>query len=83
MVLWAADSPTAAPGNPVSVRARVKRWIATGAWTRMMEPLFSPEAERFERPLLPPMRITGELDPNLSILINGGNVLDLDSAKHS
>jgi DNA invertase Pin-like site-specific DNA recombinase/transposase len=66
-----------------SVRARVKKWIASGAWAQMMEPLLSPEGERFERPLLPALRIRGELDPNLAILIGGGNVHDLDSAKHS
>jgi DNA invertase Pin-like site-specific DNA recombinase/transposase len=67
----------------LSVRARVKKWIASGAWAQMMEPLFSPDAERFERPLLPPLKITGELDPNLSILVGGGKVNDLDLAKHS
>jgi DNA invertase Pin-like site-specific DNA recombinase len=67
----------------LSVRARVKKWIESGAWARMMEPLFSPQAERFERHLLPPLKVTGELDPNLSILVGGGNVHDLDSVKHS
>jgi DNA invertase Pin-like site-specific DNA recombinase len=67
----------------LSVRARVKRWIESGAWAQMMEPLFSPGAERFERPLLPPLKITGELDPQLAILVGGGNIYDLDSANHS
>jgi DNA invertase Pin-like site-specific DNA recombinase/transposase len=67
----------------LSVRARVKKWIASGAWAQMMEPLLSPEAERFDRPLLPPMKVTGELDPNLSILVGGGNISDLVSVEHS
>lgn len=67
----------------LSVRARVKNWIASGAWAQMMEPLFSPEAERFERPLLPPLKVTGELDPNLTLLVEGQNIHDLVSGKHS
>ncbi|MFF8943535.1 recombinase family protein [Streptomyces sp. NPDC014864] len=69
------------PGT--SVQARVKSWISSGAWERMMEPLFSPQAERFGQALLPPLKVTGELDPNLAILVDGGNILDLDSAKHT
>lgn len=67
----------------LSVRARVKNWIASGAWAQMMEPLFSPEAERFERDLLPPLKVTGELDPNLALLVEGQNIHDLVSGKHS
>ncbi|MFJ4623682.1 recombinase family protein [Streptomyces sp. NPDC088812] len=66
-----------------SVRARVKKWIESGAWAQMMEPLFSEQAERFERSLLPPLKVTGELDPNLVILLDGGNVMDLDPVEHS
>ena len=66
-----------------SVRARVKKWIESGAWAQMMEPLLSPTAERFQRPLLPTLKISGELDENLALLIDGGNVMDLDSVKHS
>jgi len=66
-----------------SVQARVKAWIKSGTWAQMMEPLFSADARRFERPLLPPLRVTGELDPNLAVLLDGGNILDLDSGKHS
>ncbi|MEV8605038.1 recombinase family protein [Streptomyces griseoviridis] len=66
-----------------SVRARVKKWISSGAWAQMMEPLFSPEAQRFERTMLPPLKVQGELDPNLVILLDGGIIMDLDSGKHS
>ncbi|MER7571525.1 recombinase family protein [Streptomyces sp. NPDC126514] len=55
----------------LSVRARVTKWVKNGAWAQMMEPLFSPEARPFERQLLPPLKITGELDPNLAILVGG------------
>ncbi|MGV9850456.1 recombinase family protein [Streptomyces sp. NPDC003442] len=67
----------------LSVRARVKKWIASGAWSQMMAPLFSPEAQRFERSLLPPLKVTGELDPNLALLVEGGNIHDLVPANHS
>lgn len=67
----------------LSVRARVKKWIESGAWAQMMEPLFSPEAQRFERQLLPLLKIRGELDPNLALLVGGGNVQDLDPGEHS
>jgi DNA invertase Pin-like site-specific DNA recombinase/transposase len=66
-----------------SVRARVKNWIASGAWAQMMAPLLTPEAERFERPLLPPLKVTGELDPNLALLVDGENIHDLVSGKRS
>ncbi|WP_413116857.1 recombinase family protein [Streptomyces sp. CY1] len=67
----------------LSVRARVKKWIASGAWAQMMDPLFSPEAQRFERALLPPLKVTGELDPNLVILVEEGNIHDLVPGNHS
>lgn len=67
----------------LSVRSRVKKWMESGAWAQMMEPLFSPEAERFERPLLPPLKVTGELDPNLMLVVDGQNIHDLVSGQHS
>ncbi|WP_329214104.1 transposase [Streptomyces sp. NBC_01485] len=62
--------PDRFPAGP-SVQARVKAWIKSGAWVQMMEPLLSPDAKRFERPLLPALKVTGELDPNLSVLLDG------------
>ncbi|MFI6873556.1 recombinase family protein [Streptomyces sp. NPDC050400] len=66
-----------------SVRARVRKWIESGAWALMMEPLLSPDVPGFQRQLLPPVTVTGELDKNLLLLVGGATTKDLDSSEPS
>lgn len=70
------------PGG-TSVRARVHKWMASGAWEAMMKPLLDPELEPPSRRLLPDLKIRGVLDPKLELLIKEGKVTDLDLAPHS
>lgn len=56
--------PDRFPEGP-SVKSRILRWIAEGAWERMMAPVMDSAPPASAAGALPPMEISGNIDPRL------------------
>ncbi|MFE6739742.1 recombinase family protein [Streptomyces tubercidicus] len=72
-VAW-TSLPETLPQGP-SVRAWVVRQIESGAWEQLMAPVLEAAAGLPARPLLPPLEISGNIDPRLFDFTTAGNTM--------